>query len=336
MNLEIIGAGVAGGFAALNLAKQGHNVIVYDIKPRVIPALCGEGIWSSLLTRVGIKGDKKYVLNATKKLKIGLEIRGELRFLYKQTREPYLTLNRQVLEELFLKKAKKYGTTIRFAEYKKSFDKSVDFKVGAWGTNPISPYNKIFSRYQFGYQFLMDGIDIENCKTLVLKNDVGIRYFWIFPRGKNKANVGVMTSIDFKNPRKTLLEFVASDKELRDGEIVREFGKKMNANPPVRKEWLEKCTLLVGDAGGFCNTISGGGIGNALLSAKICAESIDEEQPIEAFFEKTSELRAKCERAYNVYDKFYSDNRRVEKLYDRIRNEKNLGSISEIACREWG
>jgi flavin-dependent dehydrogenase len=45
--------------------------------------------------------------------------------------------------------------------------------------------------------------------------------------------------------------------------------------------------MLVGDAGGFCHPITGGGIANAVLSGSMCADAILEGSPRD--FEELSE-----------------------------------------------
>jgi len=137
-----------------------------------------------------------------------------------------------------------------------------------------------------------------------------------------------------RNVRRKLASFVKSYDGLADGRVIREFGKRISACPPVRPEWLEKDTLLVGDAGGFCNPISGGGIGNALFSAKACADSIDAGS-IKRFFDVTAEKRAALERIHSVYRVFFDDKQRIERIYARLKDSETLGSISNIIYQEY-
>jgi len=44
MRVQVIGAGVAGSYAALGLAEKGHEVNVFDAKPGVIEPRCAEGV----------------------------------------------------------------------------------------------------------------------------------------------------------------------------------------------------------------------------------------------------------------------------------------------------
>jgi len=84
-------------------------------------------------------------------------------------------LNKDHLETDLIKRAEKKGAVFSFNEKKDAFEKGFGFNVGAWGVSPITPYDKRFNEFQIGYQFTMEGVDVENAKTLVLKNDA--RYY---------------------------------------------------------------------------------------------------------------------------------------------------------------
>lgn len=110
-------------------------------------------------------------------------------------------------------------------------------------------------------------------------------YAWIFPAGDNVANIGLGMRLDRfrllkKNLKKMLQEFLdmpsirerlTKDLDVRDVAIWQlNFGSQKNL------KHVYDGALLVGDAAGFINPLTGGGIHNALISAILAAETIND------------------------------------------------------------
>lgn len=319
--IVIIGAGPAGSYATLLLSKKGYNVALYEKKSETLPAKCGEGIWERKLIDAGIKPKKEYILNKTNKLKLGFDINRKIKYVYKDI-DTYFTLDRQKFEHILIKKSEKYGADVKFNCNIKSLNMfKNEFILGSWGITPIQPFQNI--ECVLGHQYTIENINIENAKTIIFPNTKGIRYIWIFPRGKNTANVGICGEIkSASNYKKILYNFMNSIEGLRHGNITREFSKCISAGPPVENN--QKNIILIGDAGGFCDAISGGGIGYGLLSAKYASESFENKNPKHKFLGLSKKLRNKLQITYNLSKKFYTDIEHVPKLYETFRkNYKN-------------
>jgi len=123
---------------------------------------------------------------------------------------------------------------------------------------------------------------LENQIELHFVDEIIPGYFWIFPAGKNLANVGlgIVQSALYKNPSfnlKNALEDVVKNKAF--------CSRFQNATPvtgisgwnlPVasthRKNYGNGF-LLTGDAAGLIDPFTGEGIGNALISGKYAAQT---------------------------------------------------------------
>ena len=106
-------------------------------------------------------------------------------------------------------------------------------------------------------------------------------YCWLFPTGKNQANVGVgvvLDTIPSGNRLKELLNHLiknneALNKRLKNAKLVGQIGgwplTTYNPNQPL----IENRVMLVGDAAGLVNPLNGEGIQYALLSGRWASET---------------------------------------------------------------
>lgn len=109
-------------------------------------------------------------------------------------------------------------------------------------------------------------------------------YAWIFPAGKSLANIGLGMRLDHfrhlkRNLKKMLQDFLempAIRERLHQGGVVRDVATwQLSFGSQPRLQHVFDGALLVGDAAGFINPLTGGGIHNGLVSASLAAETID-------------------------------------------------------------
>ena len=109
-------------------------------------------------------------------------------------------------------------------------------------------------------------------------------YAWIFPAGDDLANVGLGMRLDIfrarkGNLKKMLQEFLAMPDiraRLRDGYAVRDVAIwQLNFGSQEGLQHAFDGALLVGDAAGFINPLTGGGIYNGIVSGLLAAETVD-------------------------------------------------------------
>lgn len=130
-------------------------------------------------------------------------------------------------------------------------------------------------------------------------------YFWIFPMSNNRANIGLgILSKDIRN-KKLNLRSIFFKALQNNPELQRRFknakmiqGQKgwgLPLGSAKRKRSGERF-LLTGDAGSLIDPFTGEGVGNALLSGKLAAETLQQALEQDDF---SAEFLARYDRALN-------------------------------------
>ncbi|MFO7662232.1 MAG: NAD(P)/FAD-dependent oxidoreductase [Chloroflexota bacterium] len=110
-------------------------------------------------------------------------------------------------------------------------------------------------------------------------------YAWIFPTTDHMANIGLGMRLDIfrehkYNLKKMLKDFLAMpairERLSRGGEVHNVGIWQLNFGSQKHLQHAYDGALLVGDAAGFINPLTGGGIHNGIISAILAAETIDE------------------------------------------------------------
>ena len=117
-------------------------------------------------------------------------------------------------------------------------------------------------------------IDYQTIKLYFDQERFPSGYAWIFPKSKNTANIG-LGSKEGKNIKAQLEDFMENTikKELGSYHFLKNIsGMIPLVEKPIRI--LKGSALLVGDAGGMTDPITGGGIGNAMIAGEQAAKSI--------------------------------------------------------------
>jgi geranylgeranyl reductase family protein len=118
-----------------------------------------------------------------------------------------------------------------------------------------------------------------------LYNQILPGYAWIFPVGKNRANIGLGMRLDqFRSKKQSLedmldtfLNMPAIKKRLQPGWKLHDMATwQLNFGSQKHLKHVYDGAILVGDAAGFINPLTGGGIHNAIISAKLAARTVHE------------------------------------------------------------
>ncbi len=118
-----------------------------------------------------------------------------------------------------------------------------------------------------------------------LYKDILPGYAWIFPIGNNRANIGLGMRLDHFRKKKYNLEKMLQDflempaikkRLLRGGQLRDVATWQLNFGSQKDMQHVFDGAILVGDAAGFINPLTGGGIHNALVSAELAAQVADE------------------------------------------------------------
>lgn len=110
-------------------------------------------------------------------------------------------------------------------------------------------------------------------------------YAWIFPTGTHRANIGLGMRLDHFRAKKqsledmlnTFLAMPAIKKRLQPNWELRDVATwQLNFGSQRHLQHVYDGAILIGDAAGFINPLTGGGIHNAIISAKIAARTVHE------------------------------------------------------------
>ena len=287
----IVGAGPAGAYCALTLAKKGIKpVIVDNSHPREKP--CGGGISPPVLKKFpfleqfrskGFTFGNFRIITCidtqvmTKSLENGFCI--SRKYLDKEILEIAVQNGTKLISEKVLDVQKK-GKNWNVITNKSTFSTKV--LVGADGVNSIvrrktigriSPKNLALT---FGY-----------ITTSLKKKDATIKflneipgYIWVFP-GKGYSNIGIGSGLKHGNKlNKILTSFINS--HFPKTKIISKYAALLpSASDPnffqlpcAGADWI-----LIGDAAGHVDPISGGGIIYALWGGELAAQAIESNDP---------------------------------------------------------
>lgn len=110
-------------------------------------------------------------------------------------------------------------------------------------------------------------------------------YAWIFPTGHNTANIGLGMRLDhFRSKKGNLKQMLQAFLEMPDvksrlkrgGQLHDVAVWQLNFGSQPHLQHVYDGALLVGDAAGFINPLTGGGIHNAIISAQLAAQTVDD------------------------------------------------------------
>lgn len=312
----IIGSGPAGSVTARFAAEKGAKVLIVERRAEVgVPVLCGEGI-SQKVDNYKILEGKRWI--ATKM--IGARIfspngtKITLAAKYAGNETGYVVyrdifdqeLARGALEkgaEIMLNTCavnllKKNGhiNGITAQHFDETIEIEADIVVGADGVE--SRIGK-----WAGIQTTLKPHDLETCAQYTLSNIdwdssycdffLGSKvapggYVWVFPKGKDVANVGIGVLASLSQPGKAkqmLDKFIASHPELKKGQPLRLITGADPVAEPIQS--VKDNLLLVGDAARQVDPITGGGLMHAIEAGKYAGETIGSAVEKQSFDSQT-------------------------------------------------
>lgn len=297
----VIGGGPGGALAAWTAAKAGLSACLIEKRPAIgAPVRCAEGIGKELLKEF-MEPDPRWISADIKRARI-IAPDGTVIALDegKAGAEVGYVLDRKVFDRDLVWKASEAGAdvfvktravapildgsrvcgaTVEFCGERRDIRAKVtvaadgvESKFSRWcGIDTALPLHDMMSCAQY----LVTGIDIDpNCNDFYMGNEVAPQgYLWVFAKGERSANVGIGIPASKAKPGMRAKDYL--DRFMRehypDGKII----ECIVGGDPVSRPLA--CTvadglLIVGDAARVVDPLTGGGIGNAMITGKMAAE----------------------------------------------------------------
>lgn len=297
--VAVIGAGPMGSFAAERLARAGVRVLLLE-KDSVPGAstVCGGGMHIEVPRYVALPDHVIERHFHVSRLVVNGKKTREWRFGSSQ----YVTVKRSELDRYMAERAVAAGAVLRTGAFVKqvrsgdhtlsyqdsgtgrSVDAAAEVFIFADGPNSLAFHTipgltlpKTARWVGVEYDLAARPDEFDGLEIILDKRLLPFGYYWVFPKSDH-VNVGLIRWVATDGPplRGMLDEFVASREDLRRRAVLRKLGGTIPAVPTSRFQW-ENC-LVVGDAAGMVNPLTGGGYICGFLSAKLAAQTC-----IEAF-----------------------------------------------------
>ena len=294
----IVGAGPAGLTAAKRLAKAGASVLCIDKKQEIgVPKRCAEGLGLAWMQRLNLKPDKKWCMQEIHGAALYAPSLKSVEIDFKKV-SGYV-IERRIFEKELAKQAAAKGALLKTKCHASSFERkngkvvvgcteqgkeiqySAPLIIACDGTESLTARRlgldtKIsLNDIDSGYQYEMTNISFNKPQFIHLffgKNVAPRGYCWIFPKGKDIANVGIgITGQEEKTAKEYLDRFIQAHPGIRKGSII-----EVNAGTIPVGGFLEDMAadnlLVSGDAAHQVNPIHGGGIGIAMEAASLASD----------------------------------------------------------------
>ena len=311
----IVGAGPAGTCAALYGHRQGLKTLLLDKSQFPRDKTCGDALSGKsvkVLDDLGlISGVDNLNGSIIKRIIFGNPSHSECELLLDKSLNkkhithgyviPRIAFDNFMLEEA--KKVSKYedGFTVNDLIFdnnnivvgvkgrtKNGEEKEFRGNLVFGADGPSSIVSKKAGLYDMNMEHTAVGIRCyyENVKDLTDQielhyvKEMNPGYFWIFPAGQNRANIGVglLKSIVKKEERKLsdiMLDVIDSENFRHRFKDAVPMEKPKGWNLPfgsIKRENHGDGFLLLGDAAGLVDPFTGEGIGNAMVSGRIASE----------------------------------------------------------------
>ncbi len=192
------------------------------------------------------------------------------------------------VENPLVEKERVVGVEVK--HHNTSFKIGAKIVVGADGVTSViasrlrSRIRHINKHRALAIRAYIEGIEIYPHQTeIFLYQNILPGYAWIFPMGEDQANIGLGMRLDYyrrtdHNLKAMLEEFLAMpvvSKRLKQRWKLNDIASwPLNFGSQKHLKYAFNGALLVGDAAGFIDPLTGGGIHRSLISGQLAAEVI--------------------------------------------------------------
>ena len=307
-DLIVVGAGTAGALAARTAAELGLKVGLLDSKTKsdVGDKVCGDAVGKYHFDRLGISPPQGEELAGDIR---GVDIYSpDMQTVFRCESEGLygFIINRREFGQRLLREALDAGAELFDKAQavnlimKDNFVKGVEVKSNNdkydvfggiiidasgfltvlrrqlpkdWGVEAEVDEEDVTACYREIRQLSSDVEDEDYCKIYMNPEAAPGGYYWIFPKGKDKVNVGLGVQMvkGFKNPKRQLYGYVINQPLFKDSKLLAGGGGVV----PTRRSigsMVGNGIMFVGDAACQPNPIHGGGIGPSMEAGKTASQ----------------------------------------------------------------
>ncbi len=309
-DVVVAGAGTGGCLAAKTAAKVGLRVCLVDVKGRedIGKKICGDAIGHHHFERLKLKEPAANELECVME---GVRIYSpdkQTSYVVKGEKLYGYILNRHRFGQRLMKEAEEAGAILydRTLVLEPIIEKG--FVCGLSAKNQKTGERKVISssllveatgfsaairkklRPEFGIDVRVDNKDVEACYREIrllkqpLEESTLCRiflnqsispggYYWIFPEGNGKVNVGLGVAMagKFPNPKEQLYKNVLSQPMFAGSSIVDGGAWYVPTRRPL-DSMVGNGVIVVGDAACQVNPIHGGGMGPSMIGSALAGE----------------------------------------------------------------
>ena len=282
-DIAIIGAGPAGGSAAIHASKMGLKTVILEEHASVgDPVHCGECLSEMAEVRINMKFPKEDIALPVK----GVNVIFPDSHKVKLTEAGYV-LEKHAFEKWLSNEAQNAGAHVSLSTRVTSLARTndvweiqtsqgmvrarmvIDASGAAGVANRMLNMNPRFS-VTTGIQYEMLDIPHENYLDFYLWPRLSPHgYLWMIPKNDGRANVGLVTT-DITKAKMYLDQFV-KEMNWQNKKIVKTFGGPIPSSGPVQNT-VGDGIILIGDAAGFTSPLFEGGTQLGLVSGRMAAE----------------------------------------------------------------
>ncbi len=343
----VIGGGPSGSFTALNLAKRGIKVTVFEEHQEIgVPLHCAGHISIGNLTRLGLYPlPKNIVENIFLGAKIYFPNGAELTLKFN---EPITcTVNRELFDKHIAQLAQKHGAIYHLRTRVKSLIRENGFVSGVQAQQENKTFtvsSKIVVDAEgfpprmlteagiknLGKRIFVNGIhaEVENIDAELDFVEVFLGkayapgfYAWLIPKRDEKAKIGL--AVKRGNPeeflKKLMYRHPVASKKLQKARILKKSFHPITLGGIIQKAYSNGF-LAVGDAASQVKPTTGGGIILGLSCAKIAADVIQKALDNDNFSAKMlMDYQKRIEKLFKFDMQVML---MIRKMLDKISDEK--------------
>ena len=367
----VVGAGPAGSTAARYAAEKGASVLMLEKRQEIgSPVRCGEGIAKRWLDNIGMEPSSRWIANEVDGARVispgGYVLEVDERHA---GNEAGYVVHRDIFDQELAIMAARKGVHIMVKTSATGLIKDGGKVCGVVANNMgrihnfkshvvigADGYESQVGRWA-GIPVALAESDVDTCFQRTLVNiDIDYKfthfyvgsfapggYMWIFPKGKDIANVGIGFQLskvkEPGDPMRYTDAFIARNPGLAKGQSVRDIAGAVSICAPIERTVADG-VMLVGDAARVIDPITGGGVINGCITGKfagmVAAEGIQNGDLSAKFFQKYEKmwraaLEEKLFRNWMAKEKLAT---MTDALFDRAIKALSEANLTKVGTLE--